>query len=285
MAAGSNTGFYYDDMGSALNWHAISFQSGAVSSMPEMVPMGNYFGLNNNTCGMMYSGNSSIISNVSNTVISQPGNASGSSSLLLDSVPGLKHDAGLAVEWSVDEQYKLEEGLAQYADEPSMMRYIKIAAKLHDKTVRDVALRCRWMTRKRRKSEEHMAKKINIRKDKPVELSSKQYLQSTLTPSITTYSRISNHVDKNQGILCNDGICGPVRQLLEQNAQVFSQISANISTFKLQDNINLFGQTRHNINTILNDMRKKPGIMSRMPPLPVSINNDLASSILPKNET
>lgn len=33
----------------------------------------------------------------------------------------------------------------RYADEPSIMRYIKIAATLRDKTVRDVALRCRWM--------------------------------------------------------------------------------------------------------------------------------------------
>ncbi|XP_027360397.1 uncharacterized protein LOC113868743 isoform X2 [Abrus precatorius] len=282
MAAGSNTGFHYDDMGSALNWHAISFQSGAVGGIPEMVPMGNYFGLNNNSnsaSGMVYSGNSSIISNVSNSIISQSGSPSASSSLLLDSVPGLKHDAGLAVEWSVDEQYKLDEGLVKYADEPSIMKYIKIAATLRDKTVRDVALRCSWMTRKRRKSEEHMVKKVNNRKDKPVESSSKHYLQSTLSPSMTTYSRISNHMDKSQGI------CGPVKQLLEQNAQAFSQISANLSTFKLQDNIELFGQTRHNINTILNDMRKMPGIMSQMPPLPISINDDLASSILPNNKT
>lgn len=34
----------------------------------------------------------------------------------------------------------------RFADEPSIMRYIKIAATLRDKTVRDVALRCRWMT-------------------------------------------------------------------------------------------------------------------------------------------
>lgn len=38
---------------------------------------------------------------------------SSSSPLLLDSVPGLKHDTGLAVEWSVEEQFKLEEGLAK----------------------------------------------------------------------------------------------------------------------------------------------------------------------------
>lgn len=36
--------------------------------------------------------------------------------------------------------------MARHADEPSIMRYVKIAASLRDKTVRDVALRCRWMT-------------------------------------------------------------------------------------------------------------------------------------------
>ncbi|KAL6566273.1 hypothetical protein OROGR_001888 [Orobanche gracilis] len=65
---------------------------------------------------------------------------------LVDPVPGLKHDTGLAAEWSIDEQLKLEEGLARCANEPSMLRYIKTAASLRNKTVRDVALRCRWMT-------------------------------------------------------------------------------------------------------------------------------------------
>lgn len=275
MGAESNTGFHYGDMNSGFNWHAISFQSGAVNSLPEMVPMSNYYGLNNDNSGMMYSGNSSIINSNSNPpVISQQGNASGSS-LLLDSVPGLKHDAGLAVEWSVDEQYKLEEGLVKYADEPRIMRYVKIAATLRDKTVRDVALRCRWMTRKRRKPDEHMVKKINNRKDKPMETPSKQYSQSVVTPSMATYSRIPHHTDR-----IHDGVCGPFKQLLEQNAQAFSQITSNISTFKFQDNIHLFSQTRNNISTILNDMSEMPGIMSQLPPLPVSINDDLATSIL-----
>ncbi|KAJ0700711.1 hypothetical protein HanOQP8_Chr10g0371261 [Helianthus annuus] len=66
-------------------------------------------------------------------------------SVLGDSVSGLKDDAGLAVEWSVDEKRKLEEGLSKFADEPSIMRYIKIAATMRDKTVCDVALRCKWM--------------------------------------------------------------------------------------------------------------------------------------------
>lgn len=277
MAAESNAGFHNEDIDSVLNRHAISFQPGAINRMSEMVPMGNYFGLSSSS-GMIYSGNSTIIN--CNPVMSQAGNSSGSS-LLLDSVPGLKHDTGLAVEWSVDEQYRLEEGLAQYADEPSIMRYIKIAAMLPDKTVRDVALRCRWLTRKRRKSEEHnLGKKVNNRKDKPVESASKTNLHSALPPSMATYSRMSHHMDQSQPILY-DGICSPLKQLMEQNAQAFNQITANLSTYKLQDNIDLFCHTRHNINTILNDMREMPGIMSQMPPLPVTINEDLASSILP----
>ncbi|XP_027354305.1 uncharacterized protein LOC113864600 isoform X2 [Abrus precatorius] len=278
MAAESNAGFHNEDIDSVLSRHAISFQPGAINSLSEMVPMGNYFGLSSSS-GMIYSGNSTIIN--SNPVISQAGNPSGSS-LLLDSVPGLKHDTGLAVEWSVDEQYKLEESLAKYADEPSIMRYIKIAAMLPDKTVRDVALRCRWLTRKRRKPDEHsLGKKVNNRKDKPVESTSKTNFHSVLSPNMATYSRMSHHMmDQSQRILY-DGICSPLKQLLEQNAQAFSQITANLSTYKLQDNIDLFCHTRHNINTILNDMREMPGIMSQMPPLPVTINEDLASSILP----
>ncbi|RZB74008.1 hypothetical protein D0Y65_033212 [Glycine soja] len=287
MAAQSNAGFHNEDIDSILNRHAISFQpGGAINRLSEMVPMGNYFGLSSSS-GMIYSGNSSIIN--SNPVMSQAGNPS-SSSLLLDSVPGLKHDTGLAVEWSVDEQYRLEEGLARYADEPSIMRYIKIAALLPDKTVRDVALRCRWLTRKRRKSEEHnLGKKVNNRKnqyskvmllqDKPVELASKTNLHSALPSSMATYSRISHHMDQRQRIQY-DGICSPLKQLMEQNAQAFNQITANLSTYKLQDNIDLFCHTRHNINTILNNMSEMPGIMSQMPPLQVNINEDLASSIL-----
>ncbi|PQP95362.1 uncharacterized protein Pyn_27223 [Prunus yedoensis var. nudiflora] len=199
---------------------------------------------------------------------------------LLDSVPGLKHDTGLAVEWSVEEQYKLEDGLVKYAEEPSIMRYIKIAATLRDKTVRDVALRCRWMMRKRRKPEETiMGKKGNIRKDKLVESSSKTNILSAPPLDMAAYSLMVHHMNHNERLHC-EGISGTAKHLLEQNAQAFSQITSNLSTYKLQENIDLFCRTRNNITSILNDMRGMPGIMSRMPPLPVSINEDLANSIL-----
>ncbi|XP_015895851.2 uncharacterized protein LOC107429642 isoform X1 [Ziziphus jujuba] len=281
MATESNTGFHCEGaLGSALNRHAISFQSGAINSTSEMLQMGYSFGVNSNTAaGMMFTGNSTIIGN--NPVISQAGSSSGA--LLLDSVPGLKHDVGLAVEWSVEEQYKLEEGLARYADEPSIMRYIKIAATLRDKTVRDVALRCRWMMRKRRKPDEHnVGKKVINRKDKLLESSSKMNMPSALPLNMGTYPFMLHNVDQN-GCMPSEvsGLSGTAKHLLEQNAQAFSQISSNLSTYKLQDNIDLFCRTRNNLIAILDDMRDMPGMMREMPLLPVSINEDLANSILP----
>lgn len=125
MAMESNSGFVHDEtFGYAMNRHAISFQSGAINSSSEMIPMGNYFSAEPSMSmsmgmsmgmgmGMMFSPNSGQAMLNHNPVISQAGNSSGAS-LLLDSVPGLKHDTGLAVEWSVEEQYKLEEGLVKY---------------------------------------------------------------------------------------------------------------------------------------------------------------------------
>ncbi|KAF2589589.1 hypothetical protein F2Q70_00041882 [Brassica cretica] len=71
-----------------------------------------------------------------------------------------------------------------------------------------------------------------------------------------------------------------VMDLLQQNAQAFSQISYNLSVCKLQDNISLFDQTRNNISAILTNMKEMPGIMSRMSALPVTVNDDLASHLL-----
>ncbi|KAG5608598.1 hypothetical protein H5410_019879 [Solanum commersonii] len=52
---------------------------------------------------------------------------------------------------------------------------------------------------------------------------------------------------------------------------------------KLQDNVDLFFQTKNNLTAILNKMKNMPGIMSQMPPLPVFLNEELASSLLPSS--
>ncbi|XWS34315.1 hypothetical protein CRYUN_Cryun21dG0029700 [Craigia yunnanensis] len=275
MTTESKTGFHHEDsLGFIMNRHAISFQSAARNSSSEMIPMGVYFA----PPPMILPGNSSIIT--TSPALIQPGNSSGSS-LLLDSVAGLTHDTGLAVEWSVDEQYILEDGLEKYKEEPNILKYIKIAATLPDKTVRDVALRCRWMQRKWRKPEEHnVGKKVNNRKDKLVESSSKVNMPSALPQNTAAYPLMMHHLDQNER-MPSEGISGTTMHLLEQNALAFSQITSNLSAYKLQDNIDLFFHARNNITAILNDMRDMPGLMSQMLPLPVSINEDLANSILP----
>lgn len=277
MAAESNTGFRHGGtFGSPFSRHAISFQSGAINSTSDMIPMANYYGINS-TAGMVFSGNSSIINN--NPGMTQAGSSSGS--FLLDSVPGLKHDADMAAEWSVEEQQRLEEGLDKYAAEPSIMKYIKIAAMLNDKDVRAVALRCRWMTRKKRKcDDQNLGKKVKDRKDKLVASSSKINISSASLLNMAPYSLIPNHLDHNERMPF-EALCGPTKHLLEQNNRVLSQISANLSILKLDDNIDLFFRARNNIAVILKEMREMPGIMRRMPPLPETLNEELANSILP----
>ncbi|PPD99031.1 hypothetical protein GOBAR_DD03943 [Gossypium barbadense] len=135
--------------------------------------------------------------------------------------------------------------------------------------------------RKRRKPEElNAGKKVNSRKGKLVESSLKVNMPSALPQNMAAYPLMMHHLDQN-GRMSSEGISGTVIHLLKQNSQAFSQITSNLSAFKLQDNIDLFCHTRNNITAILNDMRDMPGLMSRMPPLPVSINDDLAISILP----
>ncbi|XP_010491944.1 PREDICTED: uncharacterized protein LOC104769425 isoform X1 [Camelina sativa] len=192
-------------------------------------------------------------------------------------VAGVKPESsGLVMDWSVEEQYILENGLAKLKDEPKISKYVKIAATLPDKTVRDVALRCRWMTRKRRKREDKYAAK-NLSNRKVVDTSPELNMLSSVPQQNALY--VMNNTCHSSRMPF-EGSSDAVMDLLQQNAQALSQISNNLSAWKLQDNISLFYQTRYNISAILTDMKEMPGIMSRMPALPVSINDDLASSLL-----
>ncbi|KAK1438097.1 hypothetical protein QVD17_03900 [Tagetes erecta] len=265
-----DSGFHLDQtLSFAPNRHAVSFQSSGLDNTGEMMMMGDCYWMNNSASSMVFSGTG----NSRLSGYAQIGNSCASS--VSDSVPGLKHDAGLAVEWSVEEQLKLEEGISIYADEPNIMKYIKIAATLRDKTVRDVALRCRWLTSKRRKQDElKLARKLKDKKDKLVELSSKPTISSNSAMKVAPFSVTMNNRIQSGGIHL-EALSISTRHLLEQNRQVLGQISANISALKLQDNVNLFSHAKNNITAILNDMRCIPG-----PPLPVSLNTNLANTIL-----
>lgn len=272
-----DTGFYYQDSSGMNQSQGISFQSSAKSSKSEMITIGD-FGRMNSTGGINFSGSSGVV-NSSSSVFSGIGNSC--DSIVVDSIPELKSRGGLAVEWSVEEQYKLEEALSKYADEPGIIKYVKIAATLRNKTVRDVALRCRWLARKRRKHEElNLWKKSKDKKDKLAESSLKPGVQSTSTFNVAPFSVMMNNRVQGDGTHV-EATRGSIRHLLERNSQVLGQISDNLSALKLQDNFDLFSQTKNNLSAILNDMRCMPG-----PPLPVSLNEDLANTIISiKNQT
>ncbi|KAK9281038.1 hypothetical protein L1049_003930 [Liquidambar formosana] len=195
----------------------------------------------------------------------------------------LRHNPGLSVEWTADEQSILDDLLVKYSSESIIVRYAKIAMQLKDKTVRDVALRCRWMTKKengkRRKEDHNSARRNKDKKEKITDSSAKS--SSHLTrPSGPPFAPPMIHMDSDDGISFK-AIGGVTGQLLEQNAQVFDQISANLAALQIHENINLFCQTRDNILKILNNLNDTPEIMKQMPPLPVKINEDLANSMLP----
>ncbi|KAH6765770.1 histone H2A deubiquitinase [Perilla frutescens var. hirtella] len=197
---------------------------------------------------------------------------------------GLRHNPGISHDWTPEEQSMLEDLLAKYASDTTIARYAKIAQTLRDKTVRDVALRCRWMNKKengkRRKDDNSSSRKNKDKKEKvadPLPKSS-QVANRTNGPA---YAQSMMSMDSDDGIPFN-AIGGAAGQLLEHNAQALDQISANFSACKIHENISLFCQTRANILSILNDLSDMPEIMKQMPPLPVKLNEELANSILPQ---
>ncbi|KAI3450159.1 hypothetical protein Pfo_006824 [Paulownia fortunei] len=217
----------------------------------------------------------------------------------------LRHNPGLSLDWTPEEQSTLEDLLTKYASETNIVRYAKIAQALKDKTVRDVALRCRWMNKKengKRRKDDHNSRKNKDKKEKVIDSlpkSSQVANRSNGPPYVQ-----SMMMDSDDGISYK-AIGGATGQLLEQNAHALDQISANFSAFKfallttghtasalpmilmgyficmqIHENIDLFCQARTNILSILNDFNDLPEIMKQMPPLPVRLNEELASSIL-----
>ncbi|XP_030939116.1 uncharacterized protein LOC126701659 isoform X3 [Quercus robur] len=184
------------------------------------------------------------------------------------SASAMKHNPGISLDWTSEEQAILDDGLAKFPSESNIIRYAKIAMLLQNKTVRDVALRCRWMT-----------ERVNDPSAKPSHFAAR--------PSVPPYAPPMIPVDNDDGISFK-AIGGPTGELLEQNAQALNQISANLQALQIPENINLLCQTRDllcqtrdNIHKIMNDLNDTPEVMKQMPPLPVKLNEELANSILP----
>ncbi|XP_038971328.1 uncharacterized protein LOC103723917 isoform X2 [Phoenix dactylifera] len=246
-------------------------------------------GLNSNTHGMFLPGNPSMTANMS--AISAAG--SSSSNFCLDHVHRFKPGTVSGSDWSAQEVAKLNEGLMKYAHEPNFMKYTKIAAMLPEKTIRDVALRCHWISNnesgKRRRPEEHYAgKKIKDTKEKMVASSPGANIHKVPLDGVSPYSLMMHNVNHSDQFL-HEGPAfdGAMQHLLDENVQILGQISANLATFKIQENIKLFLHTRNNFTSILRRISEMPpiknqvpGIMSPLPPLPLSIDEELLKSVV-----
>ncbi|MBA0801237.1 hypothetical protein Gohar_011614 [Gossypium harknessii] len=217
--------------------------------------------------------------------------------------PGLKHNPGISMDWTLEEQAILENGLQKYALEPSVTRYAKIALELQNKTVRDVALRCKWMSKKenskRRKEGLNLARKIKDKRER-VYLSG-NHTHFAAQPNLPPYPTPMIPVDFNDGISYT-AIGGVPGELLEQNAQALNRISENIAAlqvkyschdlggsltelvsftlFQLQENIGLFCQTRENILKIINVLNDMPDAIRQMPQLRERIRDKMFNFLL-----
>ncbi|KAM3226435.1 hypothetical protein ACQJBY_058840 [Aegilops geniculata] len=206
-------------------------------------------------------GNLAMLNTTPSTIVS-----TASPNMIPDSSQSLKYGGPMAVEWSYPELQMLSDGLHRYASEPGIMKYIKIAAMLPEKTEKQ--------NTRRRKTEEHnVGRKIKDRKavsqDKMVE--SSLWANNRSVPIDTRGSSVTTASDIDRAML----------NVLEENARLLNQIEANILTSQAQNNIDLFHRTRSNINNLLQSMSQIPGIMSKMPRLPISVDEKLCSYLLP----
>ncbi|KAG8046257.1 hypothetical protein GUJ93_ZPchr0008g11570 [Zizania palustris] len=181
-------------------------------------------------------------------------------------LPKYKFVTGSPADWAPHELAILKEGLLRYAHEPNITKYIKIAAMLQTRTIRDVALRCWWTT------------------EKMVASTSGSSFQIALPDNTVPFS-ISMHHPGQNSLIHNEVpvLDSETRHLLEENNQLLSQIAENIETFKMVENTDLFLRTNNNITTVLKRMGETPGIMGQMPPLPVPVNGGSLNSLLQVN--
>ncbi|CAL9086993.1 unnamed protein product [Musa textilis] len=206
--------------------------------------------------GMLLPANAGTLNNTS-PVTPQSGDSSGNT--ILNHESALKNASTSAVNWSNDDVLVLRRGLEEYADKPSLTKYINIAGMLPNKTARDIALRCHWMM---------LEKMVNSSS-----VSSMNYVQPD---NVTHNAPTMLDVHHSNQVSCEAyPIESETQRCLVENVKLLNLIMANFEMNKVEDNVNLLHYVRKNIVTILNSFSGASSVMSRMPPLHVSIGEDL----------
>ncbi|KAF8647459.1 hypothetical protein HU200_065371 [Digitaria exilis] len=206
-------------------------------------------------------------------------------SSLAASAPKYKFVTCSPADWTAHELATLEEGLLRYAREPNITKYIKIAAMLPTKTIRDVALRCCWTPGKESSSRNpdgyYAGKNMSYSKSKMA--ASTSVANIPMPPPITAFllSLSLHHPSQSSLVPMEVPVLDSATQhLLEENNQLLTQIASNIETFKTEENMDLFLLTNNNIRAILERMMETHSIMGRMPSLPVHVNEEHLTSLV-----
>lgn len=185
-------------------------------------------------------------------------------------------------EWTPHEQAALDQAAVKFPPEryQPFERYVRIAATLPRKGVRDVALRLRWLSqaRKRKVSEDGPNKRV--RRDRCQSIFATQQKPPNMMPQWPQPQMPMPQLD-DHGASTVGAVGGLVAQLLEQNLHILYQYKQNMHQFKVQENTELLVRFRDNILAVLNQMSSMDGVMSQMPQLPVRMNVELANNFLP----
>ncbi|XP_015635796.1 uncharacterized protein [Oryza sativa Japonica Group] len=287
MAADSSMGFHQGITASMYNHHMLSFQSnsdlgGGAGAAAGMVMAPRSMNGTSSSAGLFVSPNTGVLGNAS---VAGPSRSSSGDAFSSTVAPKYKFVTGSPSDWNDRELNTLKEGLVRYAREPNIMKYIKIAAMLPNRTVRDVALRCWWATSKdRRKKPDgfYTGKKIRDMKDKMVASASMANFHLAPANTVTPFSISMQHTNQQCQVPKEEVpvVDSATQHLLEENNHLLNQIATNIETFKTGENTDLFFRTNNNFKNILSRMSETPGIMGQMPQLPVQVNEDHLSSLL-----
>lgn len=182
----------------------------------------------------------------------------------------------ISLDWTEEEQKSLETLMTKYTPErmDPVQRYVRMAAALPRKGVRDVALRVRWTMQQRMK---RRAADSGAGKGGSVMASG----ANPMIPMNPNLGIVTPPVMPLQGQDGNQTVDGPIAYLLDANLSILNQFRTNMASFKVHENTQLLVQYRDNILQILHAMDSMGGVMSQLPPLPVKLNVDMANEFLP----
>lgn len=183
---------------------------------------------------------------------------------------------GISVEWTDEEQKTLEVLMGRYTPErmDPVQRYVRMAAALPRKSVRDVALRVRWTM-----MQQQMKRRSGMDVMKAgAAVGAQQNPMMSMNPCLGTVTPPPMPLQGQDG---KQTVDGPIAYLLDANLSILNQFRTNMASFKVHENTQLLVQFRDNILQILHAMDSMGGVMAQLPQLPVRLNTDLANNFLP----